>query len=432
METALAAPGLRYGPVRKLAFILPLALLLVAGLRWYSTVAAEPGGLEAITRRSDFVSNLTGAYMISHGEGQQLYSLSAQAAAQNRVLAPYRVLVGTELLPYNHLPFEALLTAPAVALGLPYPVVFGLWSLLMLATLALSLRLLWQVAPVSGGWLPVLVLAALSYGPVTRSFVLGQNSPLVLLGLCGLYAGITRKSNMWSGAALVLLALKPQVLPLVLLLLVLQRRWQILAIFGGLLGALCLLTVPLLGISWPLDYARLLVGVAGWGNAGAIDPSIMHNWRGLATVLFGNSLPSLVTPLYLALSLASAGLVAWTWWRLRAAANPSATGDDSQRELLLWALVGLLAVPTSLHLNPHDLTLLIFPAWLVAAYALRAGTEKPVSVLLLGLLWADYALLTLLDQSSLVVIGVLLVVATALLLLTQLPLQSTRRVEHLG
>jgi hypothetical protein len=47
-------------------------------------------------------------------------------------------------------------------------------------------------------------------------------------------------------------------------------------------------------------------------------------------------------------------------------------------------------VLTSLHLNPHDLVLLIFPAWIVGAYALN-GAFGSASRLCLALLWLGYA-----------------------------------------
>ena len=57
--------------------------------------------------------------------------------------------------------------------------------------------------------------------------------------------------------------------------------------------------MPLMGLGWPIDYAELLVGVAGWGSTGAIDPAIMHNWRGFLTNLLGGTAPGLVTPLFI-------------------------------------------------------------------------------------------------------------------------------------
>src|SRR5437868_1054981 len=217
------------GLLRKLALVIPIGLLLVAVIGWAQTVQGEKAGFEGVVRRADFRSALTGALVIHEGNGSHLYDLQVQRAAQSRVLAPYFALDDT-LLPYNHLPFEAMFDS--LFIGLPYTVIFIIWTLVVALALGLSLWLMNIALPVPRAILLILVLAACSYGPVTRSFVLGQNSPLVLLGLCGTYAALKRGHPAWAGAALCLAALKPQVLPVLLLLLVLQRHWRTLAVFA--------------------------------------------------------------------------------------------------------------------------------------------------------------------------------------------------------
>jgi hypothetical protein len=399
------------------AIALTLAVLLGWARAWVGSTQTERGGIEGVVRRADFRSQLTGALIIADGNGTRLYDLQAQDAAQNRVLAPY-FTVGDMLLPYNHLPFEAMLVAPFLVLGVSYPAIFGLWTLLTALAVGLSMWLMNRALPMRQPALLVFLLAACSYGPLIRSFILGQNSPLVLLGLCGTYAALRLGHPAWAGAALCLAALKPQVLPIVLLLLVLQREWRALATFAGGFAGLCVLAMPVLGVDWPLQYGRLLLGVASWSNTGAIDPGIMHNWRGFATNLFGGWAPGLVTPAFLLLSLASAGLLIWVWWRTRGTKDqsPGSKVQSPKSKIqndYLWALAGLLAVLTSLHLNPHDLTLLIFPAWIVTAYATRGVWEARRSALCLAILWAGYVLTSLGDPTRLVVPSVLLMVLVA-------------------
>lgn len=375
--------------LRKLAIYLPLTLLILYPLNWALSIS-QNGGLEGVARISDFVSTLTGARIISEGNGAQLYDLAVQREAQVRVRAPLFTVDEGQILPYNHLPFEALLIAPII--DLPYSVAFVFWTLLNAVALGLALFTMQRVLPINRAVLFIALLAFVSYQPLFRAFILGQNSPLVLLGLCGTYAALRRGREGWAGASLLLVALKPQMLPLVGLLLLLERRWKTLAIFAALLVALCVAVMPVLGPAWPLDYARLLVGVANWNEAAAIDPTIMHNWRGLAANLFGGWAPALVTPLFALLSLASVALFIWAWPRSRsiveAAPNPTAIG----RRDLLWALTVIVALLTSLHVNPHDLTLLLLPAWIVAAHATRLWPTAP-SRRWLTLLWAGYAIL---------------------------------------
>ncbi|HEX8597861.1 MAG TPA: glycosyltransferase family 87 protein [Chloroflexia bacterium] len=414
---------------RLLAIAACVALLLVYLLDWYA-VTRDPQmhGFEGVVRRADFLSNLTGAKLIAEGNGHSLYNLDVQRETQNAVLAPYFTLDPGKILPYNHVPFEAMLTAPLVASGVPYTAIFTLWELLMLGLLAASIWTMQRVLPVHGAALLVMVLAAVSYQPVARSFILGQNSPMVLLGICLVYATSRRKLDVWTGLALLLVVPKPQVLPLIGLVLLLQGRWRALLVFGGALSALCVAAMPVLGVDWPLQYVRLLVGMAGWQDTGAIDPGIMHNWRGFATNLFGGWAPGLVTPIFLLLTLLSLGLLMWLWLRTRGASTSAVEAPATQQASfdLLWAVAGIVAVLTSLHLNPHDLVLLIFPAWIVAAYALSGAFGRALRMGLAAL-WLGYALMAVTSflqaapaiRGSGVVLNVLLIAGMALWLVRQ-------------
>src|SRR5437762_8408463 len=227
--------------LQKLAVAVAVALIFGYLLLWAQNVQ-DTGGPEGYIRGSvqrgpvDFISTLTGALVIREGNAGQLYNLDVQRDAQNSIFQGYRPPLPTaEILPYNHLPFEALLVVPFM--NLPYPIVFALWTLLCGIAIGMSLGLMDGALPVARpvGW--VLSMAACSYLPLIRGLTLGQNSALVLLGLCALYVSLKRGQDGWAGAALLLVALKPQILPAVLLLLVLQRHWKALGIFVGILAA---------------------------------------------------------------------------------------------------------------------------------------------------------------------------------------------------
>lgn len=222
--------------------------------------------------------------------------------------------------------------------------------------------------------------------------MLGQNTPLVLLGLCSVYVTLKRGQPFWAGASLLLVSLKPQVLPVVLLLMLLQRHWTALLTFAALIMALTVAAMPALGASWPLDYVKLLVGVASWNDVGAIDPGIMHNWRGFFTNLFGGQLSGLVTPMFAIASIVSVGLLLWAWLRSHEDVERVTAQTYTQSWDMMWALAGVVAVVTSLHLNPHDLALLIFPAWIIGAYAMSGEWRKSISRGWLVVLWTGYIL----------------------------------------
>lgn len=421
-DTAPEERVARWTLARKLAVTLAVGLLAGYILIWARSVQ-DSRGPEGYVRRTDFISSLTGALIIREGNGPSLYDLDMQRVVEEQALAPYATLNPGELLPYNHLPFEALLIAPLI--NLPFPVIFAIWTMLAGLAIGLTLGVMDEAMPVAHptGW--VMSLAACSYLPLIRALMLGQNSPLVLLGLCATYASVKHGRSSWAGLALLLVALKPQALPVILLVLLLQRQWKALLVFAGLMSALVVLVMPLLGAQWPLQYAQLLLGVAGWNDPNAINPAIMYNWRGFFTNLVGGDAPGLVTPLFVLLSLVSALLLVWAWRRSRSArgertAHFYAYGRPSSD--LIWALAGVVAVVTSTHLNPHDLSLLIFPAWIIGAYATSGLWNAPTSRFRLALLWTGYALapLTLyLPNPALSVVPTVLLMAVAMLMLAR-------------
>jgi hypothetical protein len=251
---------------------------------------------------------------------------------------------------------------------------------------------------------------------------------LVLLGLCGLYVSLKRGTYGWAGVWLGLVALKPQVLPVVLL--ALMGHWRTLATFAGVAVGLTVLAMPVLGAGWPVEYGRLLLGVASWGSTAAIDPGIMHNWRGFFANLLGPGGADFVLPLFVVMSLLTVGLLVWVWregsrQRAEGRREWGVGGEEEEADWyayrpghdLWWALVGVVAVLTSLHLNPHDLTLLIFPAWVMGAYATSGRWSAGVSRLALALLWAGYAagIGTLLAPREVVIPSVLVMVGVGAL-----------------
>src|SRR5947209_17178590 len=130
--------------LRKLALLAPFVLLLVYFAKGAQEVQAV-GGIEGMVRNADFMSTLTGALVIRQGHGPSLYNLETQRDAQNQVLGSYNHVDLGSMLPYNHLPFEALAITPLI--NLPYPLIFGLWTLLMALAVGLSLKIMQSALP---------------------------------------------------------------------------------------------------------------------------------------------------------------------------------------------------------------------------------------------------------------------------------------------
>jgi hypothetical protein len=405
----------------RLAVLFALVMVGAYLVAWATSVQSS-GGPEGYVRRTDFLAFLTGAQVLRDGNGPLLYDLDVQRISAARVLRPADA---SAFRPYVHLPFEALLVG-AVA-EMPVWFSFAMWTLGAGLCMGVAVGLMDSVLPVTRhvGW--VLSLAACSYLPVIRSLMLGQDSAFVLLGLCGAFVALKRGNDGWAGLALLLVALKPQLLPAILLLMLLQRHWRALAIFVGLFAALCVAAMGVLGADWPLQYTQMLLNGETWQTAGT-NPALMHNWHGFAANVVGG-LPALVLPVTIVLSLISVAALGWAW--LRGGEDNSYEEETGQepRYDLLWALAGVVAVLVSFYLNPHDLTMLIFPAWIIGAYATSGLWSVGLSRLWIALLWAVYAIAplaltpnpagSLQEGSVLVVISVLLMGVVAWLLVRE-------------
>lgn len=402
----------------KIAAGLAILTALVYLALWISSVR-NSGGPEGYVRSTDFVAMLTGAYMVRSGDAADLYDLTSQRTAQYDILvsAPNNA----SFRPYTRLPFEALALAPFMQI--PLPLVFAIWALGAGLAIGLSLGMMDGALSLSRGVGWALSLAACSFLPLIVGLMEGQDTPFVLLGLCGTYVALRRGQPNWAGAMLILVALRPSVLPLVLLLLVLQRHWQALTAFVVLLASLSALTMPLLGFSWPFRYISLLLDPTLDSERTLVVGDVMYNWRGLASLVFGSEVPSFMPVLVV---LLGGALLFYAWSRCRqrvegedAEFNPVA-GTTARRlnTDILWAIAGLLAVFTAPRLASYDLTLLIFPCWIIGIYALSNRLGAPTALIWRLALAGGYTLFPL----ALVLQGVdgdasLLVLASSLLVL---------------
>lgn len=367
--------------------VVAISLLTGQLLIWIGAVQTR-GGLAVYARGIDFMATLTGARILRDGDGRRLYDLAMQRAAQHRVVSPYLTLGDGVTLPYNHPPFEALLLAPL--LDLPYAVLYAGWVLAALLAVELALSLLLRAVslPPPARWM--LALLSWSFPPLHQALWLGQNSPFVLLGLCGTYVALKWGRQGWAGCALLLVALKPQLVPLVVVLLMLLGAWRALAVAGGLLAILSVTIMPWLGPTWPLQYGRYLATLSQWGARKSIYPEIMPTFRGLAVNLLAGRPGIPAMPLFAALSSVAVGALCWSGWRLARSTRSGGDGDQWRRDLL-WALGCVVMVLTAFHLNIHDLTVLLLPAWIIAGGVVGGEEPRWWSRRWLTLLWSGYA-----------------------------------------
>ena len=303
------------------------------------------------------------------------------------MLAPYSYTRG--LLPYNHLPFLAVILAPVAEL--PLPVSYGLWFGATVAALVAALVLLGRemiavartraearLAPWALGGL------ALGFFPVYQDLLQVQTAPWDLLGYTLMVRALRQGRDGAAGLALGLVLVKPQLLIVPLLVLLWGRRWRVLGSFAALAAALGLAVTPLFGgFGWVGRYLALLGDVAGANSSSStVQPPLMENLRGFFTLLAAHTDPAALgsgnAAWVLPATVVSSGIVlaglAWMWrghtaWD--AAADPA--GWDRR-----WAATLLAALLVSPHGFSYELVLLLLPAVLVWRAARAAPTPHGI------------------------------------------------------
>ncbi len=407
-----------------LAFVIALLIAAMQVVVWVKAVEAR-GGLEIYVRGIDFMPTIASGVAIRNGRGSELYNFDTQLEVQRQARAPYLTLRDDQLLPYIHPPFEALAIVPF--LSLPYAVLYSALVLLALISVAVSCWLLNQELPFRGAAYLVLIAAVCSYQPLYQALWLGQTSSFVLLGLCGTYVALKRQREYWAAVPLLLVALKPQVFLVFGLLVLLLGHWRTLAAVIGTLAVSSIVAMPLLGMMWPFHYASFLSAIAGWDKSYAVYPASMPTIRGLLVNLLGRFPLSITVFCTFFLSLLVLILLVWCWWRVRAMVPRWSTiGNVMPRQSdWLWALTSLVAVLIPAHMGPHDHTLLLFPGWVLARYAILGDWSRVYSALWFALLWGEYAVALLTPfvtetPAMMVVPSVLLLLVMTVVLVRQI------------
>jgi hypothetical protein len=386
----IQSTGFGSGWAVRAGMVVCLALLALYGVLWGNTVQ-NSGGPDAYVRQTDFRAALTAATLIVEGHGSQLYTLAAQQAAENEVVGGYDV---GGMIPYAQPPYWALLLVPFLEAGLTLQLVFTVWTLLSAAAAGLSLGLLaagWPTAR-NPSWL--LMLAATSFFPLITALMIGQSTALVLLALAGASAALKYDRDELAGGMLSLALVQPTLLPVLLLGLILGRRWRVLAGFAVAAVGLIVVVMPILGLTWPLEYVAFALDPSHWvlgRSPGGLGP---QTWRALFTDLLGAN----AAPLGLILAaLATAGLLVAGWAGI--GAERADTGTLAWDRA--WALTLLLALPSDPVLGPTGLALALIPGWILASHVANDLLARPLArattVLLIGGYLITTPVVTLLD-----------------------------------
>jgi glycosyl transferase family 87 len=192
----------------------------------------------------------------------------------------------------------------------------------------------------------------------------GQDSLVVLLFYMLAFLNLKRGREFLAGFLLAGALVKFQVvLPLVLIFAFRKRSRFVSGVAAGGI-ALGLVSVALVGFGGILRYIRLVLDMDGAQGLKVfhVFPSVMPNLRGISYFLLSGKVPA--EAISIGVGVASGALI---WWVSRKCdCSPESDNFD-----LCFSLAVLVTVMVSYHLNLHDASLLLLPAFLVLNHARR-------------------------------------------------------------
>ena len=334
------------------------------------TVALAAAGLAVILTQSpaarlssDFTINYSAGVLLRQGHLAAPYD-QAELGAMMRRVAPDGAI--DPRLPFS-LPLAAALPYAVLSL-LPFEVAFRLCQLLSAALLLVAVLLLMRAAPTlpspargGGKYLGLAVLGVLAAVPTWGAFTEGQPTAWLLLGAAMMVLALRSDSPGLAAGAGMLLAVKPQYLPVYLTILFAARRWRSLG--AAATGGAIVLLSPLAGGAGGLS---AMVHNALSANQ-AVAIRLNESWIGV----IGAALPTrAATMVAIALYLAVLLALCWLAWRRLPSLIAFAT------------LAGALAVLASPHSLPHDLLILAVPVWLAIVLYRQGALPNPMPALL--------------------------------------------------
>lgn len=340
-------------------------------------LAESLGGFARITSIAsfDFRSFYSAGYQIRN-HPSQLYDLRQETLIQNSIASDEQGVV-----PFYHLPCEALLYAPFSLLNYraAYLTFIALNMLLLMAAFFAARPTFSSIIP---WWQPRPGLMFFVFVPLIGAVMQGQDSILLFLLCCLAWRQLELGKDASAGCLLALALLKFQIALPVAALMAIRRGWRFSAGFLLTAVAVGLSCLSIVGRSGAESLIRLLTNTTSVTEKNAfaqhsvgIYPSAMPNIAGF----FYACGTRFMSPHLAFLVVAACSLIMFIW------CARMVRRSELKIAFSVAVLCGLLV---SYHLYVYDLTLALLPAALLCERAkknlLPALFALPVVLLVLG------------------------------------------------
>ena len=313
----------------------------------------------------DFIQFYISARLITEGRTGDLYDQKIASAELHRIVQqPTRVVLPTVYGPQVSLLFIPLARLPFLAAA-------SVWTATSVVLFFFCLHRIWKSCPNLRHYSGMVVLSAICFPPFFHFFLRGQISVLVLACFTAAFLAFRSGSHWLAGAALGLLAFKPQFLVAIPLALLLAYAWKTLAALVITASAQLTLTWMYFGTAVMRAYVDTLLHIPRWiaiAEPGAAQAQ-MHSLRSFWILLVPWPIAALT--LYVVCSIVVVTIAVASW--------------KSRGHLALrFSALVFAAVLINPHLFVYDLLVLAPALLLLADWALGHShhpASAPVSVL---------------------------------------------------
>lgn len=299
---------------------------------------------------SDFTQDYVAGLALR--EGRSIYSPFTPADIGAEKLGMGYALYTPYGFANNHPPFDTVLFLPLTLL--PYDQAIMLWSVLALLLYLLCGELVLRELKIAIArhWKLLLAGLALCWYPFQAHIALGQWSMLIVAGVLGCWALLRRQRDTAAGVLLGIACLIKLFPGMIVVYLLLRRRWRAAGAACATMAAGGLLTLMIVGIDDMLEYVRRVAPLDAIEFAPA---PINHSLTAVFHRLFGDgpwvtaliSAPWVISILVALSGLGLTGLLAYKVWRT----PPTQRGQDTT--FALACITMLLASPiTWQHIFP--------------------------------------------------------------------------------
>jgi hypothetical protein len=343
----------RRGLPRRLYWVLVHAAIILAFARYLAAPLVDRRELAA----TDFTVFYTGWSLVL-ADPAHTYDVEAQRQVQAGIMRDRHFEGG--VMTFYYPPHAAVALAPFAALD--FESAFRLWTVIELACAALLIRWLFELAGLEDRldrW--VLATAVLAFLPLLYALQIGQLSIAMTLVLVGFWRSFSGGRDRLAALWLLALTIKPQLLPVPLLLVLASRRFAIIAWLCAWAAPLALVTSLVLGARVWLEYPGYARHLEGFVAGGSHDH--MLNLRGLLTRLLGRGHDG---PIFAVSALVFATASVAIYGLFRPAARRAADGTIPPA---VFAAGLALALPVNVHLHLQDALVWVVPLAILAAPA---------------------------------------------------------------